>query len=277
MYAVFMKITILGSGAWEGIPAPFCQCAVCKMAVEPYSKNNRTRPQLIVENSGKSFLVEVSPDIRLQSARFKLPPIKDFVISHWHFDHMYGLHELLQYSKEVTHGLNLYCSKETKRILEQEEFSYIPSTIFEARPFDSFELAGVTITPLPVRHMHAQDEKVDDNDLANTFGYLFEHAGKRVAYLADYYSIPRSVIEKVKDCDAVICEATYLFTQDYRNYKLNHLHGQDIINCANSFDAKRVYYHSISHLTHKTHEELQELLPRNHTLAYDGLALEFDH
>lgn len=45
-----MKITILGSGGWEGIPAPFCDCTVCKKAVSnPNSKDRRTRPELLFE------------------------------------------------------------------------------------------------------------------------------------------------------------------------------------------------------------------------------------
>ena len=125
-----MKITILGSGAWEGIPAPFCACRVCKLATEkPGSKNCRTRPQLLVENGNEQFLIETSPDIRLQSARFALKPIKNFLISHAHFDHMDGIKELHQYGIEVTDGLNIYCSQATKDALSTEEYSYIPQQI----------------------------------------------------------------------------------------------------------------------------------------------------
>lgn len=60
-----MNITTLGSGAWEGIPAPFCTCTVCTLAVQdPSSKNNRTRPEFLIENEGGAFLMELSPDIR---------------------------------------------------------------------------------------------------------------------------------------------------------------------------------------------------------------------
>lgn len=228
---------------------------------------------MLVENGEQSFLVEASPDIRLQSTRFRLKPIKDFLISHWHFDHMYGLHELLQYSEEVTHGLNIYCSKDTQAVLNDEEFSYIPSTLHELEPLQSFELADITVTPLPVYHMHAQDDAVPEDQLANTFGYLFEHEGKKVAYLADYYRVAGSVLEKVKGIDVAICEGTYLLTDSYKDHKPNHLHGQEIIDFAKNTGAKQIYYHSISHLTHKTHDEIQAMLPPNHLLAYDGLTV----
>jgi len=41
-----MKIKILGLGGWEGIPAPFCNCRICKLAVE-------TPTQKIIEVSQK--------------------------------------------------------------------------------------------------------------------------------------------------------------------------------------------------------------------------------
>lgn len=228
---------------------------------------------MLVENGAQSFLVEASPDIRLQSTRFSLQPIKDFLISHWHFDHMYGLHELLQYSKEVTHGLTIYCSKDTQTVLSNEEFSYIPSTVRRLESLQSFELAGIAVTPLPVYHMRAQDDAVPEDQLANTFGYLFEHEGRKVAYLADYYRVPDFVLAKIQGIDVVICEGTYVLTDAYKDHKPNHLHGQEVIDFAQSIGAKQVYYHSISHLTRKTHEEIQAMLPPHHLLAYDGLII----
>ena len=50
-----MKIKILGSGGWEGIPVPFCKCRVCKSAQNLESKDNRTRPELLVETSKGNF------------------------------------------------------------------------------------------------------------------------------------------------------------------------------------------------------------------------------
>lgn len=275
-YTTRMKITILGSGAWEGVPAPFCKCDVCAIAIKlPFDKNNRMRPQLLVENDDERFLVEISPDIRLQSTRFGLPPVKDFLVSHWHFDHMYGINELHQYSKEVTNGLNIYCSAGTNAILDTDEFSYIPQSIHIMKPLEPFELAGIKITPLPVYHMRSEDEAIAEDKLANTFGFLFEHSGKKVAYLADYYRVPQSVQDKIRGIDAVICEGTYLLTDDFKSHKPNHMHGQDIVDFANSTYAKKIYYHSVSHLTHKKHDELQEMLSEGQTLAFDGMILEF--
>ncbi len=264
---------VLGSGAWSGIPAPFCSCRVCVLAASgPASKNNRTRPQFLLENRGGSFLLEVSPDIRLQSATFGLPPIRDFVVSHWHYDHMYGLHELLTWMKQQPQKPTVHCSAKTAAMIEKE-FSYLPLQVNVLRPLEPFTLFGVVITPLPVYHMFDRDDRLSGESLENTFGYLFEGDHTRVVYLADYYRIPQTTLQKIQGADAVIADGTYLLTDQYKEFKPNHLHGGDILRFTTSLGAKIVYYHSISHLTQKTHEELQQSLPTSHLITYDGMKL----
>ena len=271
-----MKLTILGSGAWQGIPAPFCLCAVCRLAMEnPNEKNFRMRPQLLIEIEHGAFLLEVSPDIRVQSTKFHVPPVKDFVVSHWHFDHMYGLHELLTWMKQLDEKPTVHCSAGTKEKINQE-FAYLPLSAHALRPFEPFMLFDVAITPLPVYHMFARDEAIPDGKLENTFGYLLERNGKRVAYLADYYRIPQSTRQRLQGVDILVADGTYLMTHEHEMRKPNHLHGDAIVRFTKSTQAKAVYFHSISHLTGKTHEQLQAQLPLAHYLTYDGLQLELE-
>lgn len=268
-----MKITILGSGAWQGIPAPFCSCAICAQAIEnPTSKNYRTRPQILIATEMGAFLVEVSPDIRLQSTRFHIPQVKDFIVSHWHFDHMYGLHELLTWMKKLDEKPIVHCSAGTKEKIDKE-FSYLPMQTHVFQPFETFMLYGVTITPVPVYHMFASDEAIQENMIANTFGYILVHNGRRMAYLADYYRVPPETEKAIHGVDVLIADGTYLQTQTYEQHKPNHLHGDDINRFTQSTQARKVYFHSISHLTQKTHEQMQAVLPPNHYISYDGLQI----
>lgn len=267
-----MKITIIGSGAWEGIPSPFCSCRICTAAENPTSKNYRTRPQFLIENQGGSFLLEVSPDIRLQSTRFHIPPITDFLISHWHFDHMYGLHELLSWAKKRPTPPTIYCSPQTADVITKE-FHYLPLQVHLLQPFEQFLLFGVKITALPVYHMFGRDKDIPEKSLQNTFGFLFESDHSRAVYLSDYYHISSSTLKKVYGADIVIADGTYLSTDDFMHIKPNHMHGKDIVRFTSSLGAQTVYYHSISHLTRQTHEELQQSLPPHHVITYDGMRL----
>jgi len=279
-----MKVKIIGSGSWEGIPVPFCSCRVCNSSKDLNSKDSRTRPEILVETDEGNFLLEASPDIRLQSNKFNLPKISDFLISHWHFDHMYGLLELHAWF-EFTLGRNpkLFCSKKTKEWLDFA-FGHIPKDIVVVEPYRPFNLLGVTVTPVPVKHMKSQDEDLVEDNLENTFGFVLESNSKKVVYLSDYYEVPLKTIALIKNSDIVILDGTYLFQEEFpdkpeQNSLKNdpdHMHGKDIIKFAKKLSAKQIVFHSISHLPEKLHDELQELLPENMFISYDGMELNFD-
>lgn len=276
-----MKVKILGSGGWEGIPVPFCDCRICKLAMEnPNSKNNRNRPEILIESKDGRFLIEISPDIRLQSTKFNLTNIKDFLISHWHFDHLYGLFDLHAWA-ELINKPKLYCSDETKRWLDKN-VGYIPKEIAVLKPYKEFELFGIKIIPLPVYHMFSLDKDLEESKLENTFGFLLKEKNKRLVYLSDYFKIPQKTIDLIKNSDIIIADGTFLFEEQFPNKSEqngletdpDHLHGEKIFDLINSLNAKKIVFHSITHLTEKTHEELQSLLPKNMEISFDGMEIK---
>ena len=269
-----MQITTLGSGAWEGTPAAFCGCSVCLFARDnPISKEVRTRPAFLMQTtSNEPFLLEVGPDIRIQSSFFKLSPIYDILLSHSHFDHLHGLYDLHSYMKRLPRKLRVHCSEKTA-VHIRSNLGHLPIEVHIVNSYETFELNGIQITPLPVYHMFADDTGVPEEALNNTYAYMLEAEDKRVVYLADYFRIPQKSQDAIRDVDVVIADGTYLFTEEYRATKRNHLHGKDIIEFTKSLHAPRVCYFSISHLTQKTHDEMQALLPPSHFIIYDGMSL----
>jgi phosphoribosyl 1,2-cyclic phosphate phosphodiesterase len=274
-----LKVKILGSGCWEAIPAPFCKCRVCK---SNDSKDNKTRPQILIETEKGQFLIEISPDIRLQSIKHNLNKISNFFISHWHFDHMYGLLELAAWSRIIMKGkINLFCSQKTKEWLEKYNFNHIPKKIISIKPFEKIKLLGTEITPLPVYHMFSQDKDLKENELDNVFGFLIEKDGKKIVYFPDYFKVPKKTLDMIKNLDAVIMDGTYLFEEEFpdkpeQNDLKNdhdHLHGKQILEFAKSLDAKKIFFHSISHLSEKTHKEMQKQLPADMFISYDGMEI----
>ena len=81
-----MKITFLGSGAAEGIPALFCECKLCRQARE--RKIYRTRSQLLVNHD---LLIEFLPDsyYRALNLGVNLAKIENVLITHSHTNSFY--------------------------------------------------------------------------------------------------------------------------------------------------------------------------------------------
>ncbi|MBU2476913.1 hypothetical protein KKG83_05570 [Candidatus Micrarchaeota archaeon] len=269
-----MEIKILSSGAWEGIPAPFCNCKVCKFAREnSSSKENRTRTSIQVTNDNKSFLIEISPDIRLQSTKFNLLPINNFLISHWYFDRLYGLLELDAVAKFIKKP-TIYCSQKTGEWINKN-LAHIQRKLVILKPFHKFKLNEVMITPLSLYHMFKEDKDLSVDYLENTFGFLLENENKKVAYLPDYFKIPEESVNLIKKSDALMADGTYLFEEYFPNKPeqigeksdKNRLHGKQIFDVINLINSKKAIFHNISHLTEKTHKELQKMLPRNMMLS----------
>lgn len=277
-----MIVKMLGSGDWQGTPAVFCTCRVCTHAADnPKSPEYRTRPSLHISAKNTDILLEASPDLRLQSALHSLPDIRHILISHWHYDHMFGLYELHAWVELFAKNTTIFCSNATATKINAI-LSHVPFNIIIVKAYQSFKIGEVSITPLPVRHMQ-QDNEIADEHLDNTFGFLFESNERKIAYLADYFNIPNRTREIISDCETVILDGTYLFEEKYPNklfqkaivedYDSEHLHGRDIINYAASLKTKRIVYHSVSHLSELMHDELQELLPEKQFIGMDGYVL----
>lgn len=277
-----MKIIVTGSGGWEGTPSPFCDCRVCSAAKrEPTGVEARMKPGFFVQTPTGQFFLEASIDFRAQISRFDLPAASDFLISHWHFDHMYGLFDLgawveLRMKREVTvHG-----SRETIARVKTN-IGHIAFKTRELAPFETFSLAGVRVTPVPVHHMHAQDTRDPGSMAQNVFGYVLEADGFRVVYLADYYSLPEETVDFVQGAHVVIADGTYLdedhFPKDPYHAALtsdlDHLHGEAIFRELSRLRAKKYVFFSLTHLGALRHSEMQQLLPPDMHLSFDGMVI----
>lgn len=278
-----ISVTMLGSGCWEGTPAPFCRCKLCRIASKNIlSIENRMRPSFYIKSKKSQFVMELGPDFRMQTAKFNLPKVRDFLVSHWHNDHLFGVFDLHFYAELVLKDkINIYCSEGVAQYM-REHINYMPINVVAIKPFDSFYLGDVKVTPFPVCHMYSHDKMKDADDFNNNvFGFLLEHRQTRIAYLADYYAVPEKSLKLVEGVDAAIADGTYLFEEIWPDKDLqnltreekdpDHLHGEEIMRFVSDLHAKKVVYHSISHLPGLTHNKLQEQLPKGQFIGFDGM------
>jgi len=277
-----MKVELIGSGGWDGIPSSFCRCTVCKNAAQnPTSKDNRTRPLLKVTSGQKSFCVELGPDFRSQSSRFDLA-VDTFLISHWHYDHLFGIYELgAWFGLKIQARPIIYCSQGTADYIQQH-MGFMDLDVRILKSYEPVDVEGVSVTPVPMQHMSSVD---NDKELVSldTFGFVIDDGNRSIAYLADYYGIPSRTLEAVKQCDAVVADGTYLFEDKYPDEELrtafknyndpDHLHGSSILDFTKSLDVKKTVFHSITHLPEMDHDKMQSNMPADHFIGYDGMLI----
>ena len=103
-----IKVTILGCGCAEGVPMIGCACKVCSSTNR---KNKRTRQCIYVESDKTKLLIDISPDIRLQSLTNKIKNIDGILITHPHADHIGGLPDLRAFCILSHKTINLFSDK----------------------------------------------------------------------------------------------------------------------------------------------------------------------
>ncbi len=275
-----MKVELIGSGGWDGLPSAFCRCSVCQEAAKDLnSKNRRTRPLLKISGNRESFCLDIGPDFRDQSSRFNLE-VDTFFISHWHYDHLFGIYELgAWFGLKLNKKPIIYSSQGTASYI-QEHMSFMDLDVRVLSAYESREVNGIIVTPVPMYHMRSKDINKDHEEL-DTLGFIVSDGKSKVAYLADYYQLPQKTQELVSKCDAVIADGTYIFEDKYPNEVLrnafkkyndpDHMHGKDIFGFTESLGSMPVIFHSITHLPEMTHEDLQKAMPANHYIGYDGM------
>jgi len=254
-----MKLTFLGSGCWQGIPAPFGSDKISQN-VEWDSKDFRFRTSLHIETeNGKSIVVEATPDIRLQSWKFKLKKPNAILISHWHWDHMFGLLDLDWFAEK--NALVVYGNSVTKKWYD-ERMSHVKVGFQTFGSYKSFEIDNIKITPIAVHHVEGTD------------GFLFEdlNCGKKFAYFSDLRGIPDKTSDLVKNIDAIITDATYI--ESNIDDDPTHLQRDQTTPFLESLNAKEIILTNIGSYHDLTHENLKKKFPQ-YTIAYDGLSRQY--
>ena len=152
------RVTFLGTGTSHGVPMIGCRCATCT-STDP--RDQRLRPSIYVElTNGGAFVVDTPPDFRTQALRYGVLRVDGVVFTHPHADHLLGLDEIRRFNALQRAVVPCYGDRQT--IVEvRRVFAYA----FEPRQAGGgvpqlelravtgpFEVAGTTVTPVPVMH-----------------------------------------------------------------------------------------------------------------------------
>jgi phosphoribosyl 1,2-cyclic phosphate phosphodiesterase len=167
-----MEVTLLGTGDTTGTPTIDCSCPTCERArapdrelrdrmrargIDPDGGIERSRFSVHIESErGGSVLIDASPDFRHQFQSQDVPLPDAAIITHIHFDHLDGLGNAYR----LFDDLPVYAADETDPVTGKSvaasirgRYDYLDTVSVHPRtPFESFEVAGLEITLIPVEH-----------------------------------------------------------------------------------------------------------------------------
>jgi phosphoribosyl 1,2-cyclic phosphate phosphodiesterase len=253
-----MRVTFLGTGTSTGVPVVGCSCRVCT-STNP--KNYRLRQSVSIESNGKHFLIDTTPDLRLQLLKHPIPRLDFVLFTHSHSDHLMGLDDIRPFNFRQRESIHAFTNAQTAKAIRRA-FSYIwdmSSQVGGGKPQlelheieEPFTHDGVEIIPIPVTHG-------DWTILGFRIGGF--------AYITDTNGIPDSSMELLRDLDVLALDGLRPAPRHPTHFVID-----EAVASAQKIGARETW---LIHLAHEVeHEEVDAKLPDGIRLAWDGLVLD---
>lgn len=188
------KVIILGSGAAPGVPSLANGFGDCNPKDE---KNIRLRSGTYMELSGVKFLMDTSPDLRMQLILSDIREVDAVFYTHTHADHLHGIDDLREINRITGRAIELFASPDNLAVIrtrfpyliaeKKEDVEPVYRAALHPNPFiyeQSFYFHNLKVTPIKL-----QGHNVECS------GYIFNDG--EVVHVADFRDIPESAFQFV--------------------------------------------------------------------------------
>lgn len=253
-----MKVTFLGTGTSQGVPLIACDCKVCASANK---KDKRLRTSVLVQINDVNMVIDSGPDFRQQMLACGIKHLDALIFTHAHKDHIAGMDDIRGFNFRMKRAIEIFCTQQVESQI-RTEFAYIfaetkypgiPEVEMNTIRNDvNFEVKGVTIQPIEVMH------------------YKLPVLGFRIndfVYITDANFISNDEKQKIKGRHTLVLNALR------REKHVSHFTLNEALELIEELQPKQAY---LTHISHQLglHEEVEQELPPNVKLAYDGLTIE---
>ncbi|KZX75117.1 hypothetical protein A3715_20745 [Oleiphilus sp. HI0009] len=247
-----MQITLLGTGAAGGVPLFGCQCSVCSAAKSDPSLRRRPASALL-EVEGAAYLIDAG--IMDIGERFEASFLNAIFLTHFHPDHVQGLFHI-RWGKEP--NISVFCPPDKDGCADLYKHPGLLEFIHQKK-YATLKLENLEVTSLPLIHSKL------------TYGYLFQCAGKSVAYFTDTKGLPPKVLGYLTstDLEYLIIDTSSPPDVDNRNH--NNLN--ETLALHDSIGPRKTIMTHIGHDFDRWLKQHGDKLPSDVIAGYDGMTL----
>jgi phosphoribosyl 1,2-cyclic phosphate phosphodiesterase len=251
-----LKITFLGTGTSSGVPMIGCNCEVC---ISPDKKDKRLRSSILVQSKTTTLVVDTTPDFRYQMLRADVKHLDAVVFTHPHKDHIAGLDDIRAYNFFLNKPMEIFANALTEEALRREfvyvfaenKYPGIPELNMNTIAAEPFMVGDIPIIPIVVYHLKMP-----------VLGFRF---GK-FTYITDANRIDENEKQKIKGSEVIVLNVLR------KEKHISHFTLDEAVTLVNELKIPKAYFTHISHQLGK-HEDINNELPLNMQLAWDGLVL----
>ncbi len=279
-----LQLLFVGTGTSAGVPMIGCHCPVCS-SDDP--RNHRSRASAIVRypnvtgkteanpsksnqsrsDSYRQYLIDTTPELRLEMIRHKIDRLDGVFYTHNHADHVFGIDDLRRFNAVMKAPLDLFAEQ---RVIEwfRHTFSYIfephkninqsfiPELILQTiEPNVPAFFGGATWTPIRLLHGRLP-----------ILGFRVDFQDQSLAYCTDVSGVPPESWPLLENLDVLVLDALR------QRHHPTHMTIDQALDVVHQVKPRQSYF---THMSHEIdHAEVDAQLPDGVNLSYDGLLVD---